>query len=87
MYSYEYSDKLKRILKKLFKKDKKRYEALMGKIEEVISSGDVEHYKNLRYGLSDRKRVQIGHFVLAFMYDKKNGRILFLDYDHHDKIY
>jgi len=87
MYSYEYSDELKRKLKKLSKKDKPLYEQVLKKIDEVINSRDVEHYKNLRYNMKDSKRAHIGHFVLVFQYDKKNNVIRFDDFDHHDKIY
>lgn len=87
MYSCEYSDNLKRILKKLFKKDKSLYEQLLKKIEEVINSYNIENYKNLRYGMKDSKRVHIGHFVLVFQYDKRTNTVLFDDFDHHDNIY
>ena len=87
MYSYEYSEKLKKILKKLFKKDKQLYQRVMKKIKEVINSGDVEHYKNLRHNMKDSKRVHIGHFVLVFQHDKEKDLLKFDDFDHHDKIY
>ncbi|MEK6811306.1 MAG: hypothetical protein AABX96_02230 [Nanoarchaeota archaeon] len=84
---HEVIPNLQRILNKLFKKDKTRYEQVMNKIEEIINSSDVEHYKNLRYDLSDKKRVQIGHFVLVFSFIKSENKIKFLDFDHHDVIY
>ncbi|MFH1802817.1 MAG: addiction module toxin RelE [archaeon] len=88
MYSYEVKPNLKRILDKLHKKDKKQCEAILNKIEQVINSGDVEHYKNLRYDLSEFKGVHVASsFVLIFKYDKKNNKISFEDYDHHDRIY
>ena len=86
-YRYKTSKNLDRILEKLFKKDKPVYEQVMKKIEEVINSSDVEHYKNLRYNLSDRKRVHIGHFVLVFKFNKTENLIEFDDFDHHDIIY
>jgi len=87
MYSYNYSDNLKRILKKLYKKDKSLYEQLLKKIDEIINSYNVENYKNLRYNMKDSKRAHIGHFVLVFQYNKKINMILFDDFDHHDNIY
>lgn len=87
---HDFSGELKAKLKKLFKKDRRRYEILMKKIESIAASDEftVEHYKNLRCGLSDRKRVRIDKsFVLTFKYDKKRKFILFLDFDHHDRIY
>ncbi|PIN85938.1 addiction module toxin RelE [Candidatus Woesearchaeota archaeon CG10_big_fil_rev_8_21_14_0_10_44_13] len=87
MREFEIKPKLGKELVKLFKKDKARYEAAMSKIQEIIDSGDIEHYKNLRYDMKDSKRVQIGHFVLVFSYDKAKDFVSFEDYDHHDNIY
>ncbi len=87
MYNYEVMPNLQRVLNKLFKKDKSRYEQVINKIEEIINSSDVEHYRNLRYDLSDKKRVQIGHFVLVFSFIKSENKIKFLDFDHHDVVY
>lgn len=86
-YRYRISHSLGRILEKLHKKDKSAYEQIMNKIEEVISSPDVEHYKNLKYGLKDRKRVHIGHFVLVFKFNEADNLIEFVDFDHHDNVY
>ena len=87
MREFEIKPELEKKLVKLAKKDKSRYEAVMTKIQEVISSGDVEHYKNLRHDMKDSKRVQLGHFVLVFSYDKAKDFVSFEDYDHHDNIY
>lgn len=87
MHNYEVIPYLQKILNKLFKKDKATYEQVMKKIEEILNSPDIEHYKNLRYNLSDKKRVQIGHFVLVFSFIKPENKIKFLDFDHHDVIY
>jgi len=87
MYNHKISEKLQGIMLKLSKKDKSLYEQLLKKIEEVINSYDIEHYKNLRYNMKESKRVQIGHFVLVFQFDKQNNEIKFDDFDHHDNIY
>jgi YafQ family addiction module toxin component len=88
MYDFERSDKLAKILKKLFKKDKVRYEATMKKIQEVISSENPQRYKNLSYHLSDFMGVHIdSHFILIFKVDEKNRQIRFEDLQHHDTAY
>jgi YafQ family addiction module toxin component len=87
MYSYEIKPYLKKILGKIAKKDKQTYEQILKKIKEVITSGDVEHYKNLRNDFKEFKRVHIGHFVLVFKFDKTNNLISFENFDHHDRIY
>ncbi len=84
---YKTSKNLDRILVKLQKKDKTLYENLLNKIDEVINSPDIGHYKNLRYDLKECKRVHVGSFVLVFKYDKQNDFVYFDDFDHHDNIY
>ena len=74
----------------LLKKDRRRYEILMKKIEEIVNSDEetIERYKNLRYHLKNEKRVHIDKsFVLTFEYNKTKKFILFTDFDHHDNIY
>ena len=63
------------------------YNQILKKIDDVIHSEDVEHYKNLRYNMQDSKRAHIGHFVLIFQYKKEENIILFDDFDRHDNIY
>ena len=87
MYNFDVSENLEKILNKLSKKDKDLYNQILKKIDEVIHSEDVEHYKNLRYNMNDSKRVHIGSFVLIFQYKKEENLILFDDFDHHDNIY
>jgi len=87
MREYEIKPSLFGKLTKISKKDKKRYEAIIKKINEIINSDNPEHYKNLRHDMKHSKRVHIGHFVLVFSYDKNKDFISFEDYEHHDKVY
>jgi YafQ family addiction module toxin component len=87
MYNYKISPNLQKILEKLHKKDNRARERIIKKIEEIIKSNTVEHYKNLRHDLKNLKRVQIGERVLVFSFDKKTNTIIFEYLDHHDKIY
>ncbi len=86
MYRWKVNDDLQKKLKKISKKNLSLYNQIFKKINGIIFSSDVEHYKNLRHNMKDSKRVQIGHFVLVFQYNKKENLILFDDFDHHDKI-
>jgi len=79
---YTTSKNLDRILAKLQKKDKQLYGNLLNKMNEILNNPDVEHYKNLKHDMKDFKRVQIGHFVLVFRYDKSDDFIYFEDFDH-----
>jgi YafQ family addiction module toxin component len=87
MYKYEVMPNLQKILNKLFNKDRINYEQVIKKVEEIINSGDPQHYKNLRAPLQNLKRVHIGHFVLVFSVDENTKTIKFENFDHHDKIY
>ena len=87
MYNYEIRPNLQRILKKLSKKDNQTYERTIKKIEEIINSNSIEHYKNLKHSLKTFKRVQIGEKVLIFNFNENTNTITFEDFDHHDKIY
>lgn len=88
MYNWERSDKLKKILQKLQKRDKVRYEATLHKIQEVVTCENPHHYKNLRYDMKEFKRVHIdSHFVLIFKVEENTKTIKFEDLQHHDTIY
>ena len=90
MFDFDISDELKWIIKKLLTKDRKKVEIINKKIKEIVNcdAAAVEHYKNLKCGMSDYKRVHIDKsFVLTFKVDKARNFILFVDFDHHDKVY
>ncbi len=88
MRDYYFEEKLKKKLSIVLKKDPRRYKILVKKIEEIIVSDNIDHYKNLRKPLQNFKRIHIdAHFVLVFKYEKNEDVIYFYDFDHHDKIY
>ena len=84
---YEILPSLEKKLRKLSQNDRPLYGQVLKKVEEVINTSDVEHYKNLQYNLKDKKRVHIGHFVLVFRFIETENKIIFDDFDHHDNIY
>lgn len=89
-FEYDLSDKLREILDKLRSRDPKKVEIINKKIKQIVNSDEttIEHYKNLKYGMSDRKRAHIDKsFVLVFKYDKASKFVLFVDFDHHDVVY
>jgi len=88
MREFEVEAKLHQTLKKIFKRDRKRYEIIWKKINEIINIADVEHYKNLKFPMNEFKRVHIDKsFVLVFRYDREKDKVIFFDLDHHDRIY
>lgn len=90
MFDYDFSDELKLKIKKLIKKNKKITDIIYKKINQIIICDEesINHYKNLRYGLKELKRVHIDRsFVLIFKVDINKKFILFTDFDHHDNVY
>jgi len=88
MRNFSIEDSLKKTLIKISKKDKIMYEAVMDKMNEILTCEDVNHYKNLRKPLQEFKRVHIkSSFVLMFKYIPSEDKIIFFDLDHHDRIY
>lgn len=86
MYSISIRPHLDKILVKLVKKNRKQYEIVMRKIDEIVQNP--HRYKNLRMPLQDWKRVHIdNHFVLTFSIDEQKQTVVFEDYDHHNNIY
>ena len=87
MHELEIKPELDKKLIKLFKKDRTQYEAVINKINEILNSDTLEHYKHLRYDMKESQRVHIGHFILVFSYKKEIDLVSFEDYGHHDDIY
>lgn len=84
------SDEVKETINKLYSKDKQLFLELQKKMNQIIDcdKDTINYYKNLRYGLSDYKRVHIGKsFVLLFSVDLQNNTNYFVKFDHHDKAY
>ncbi len=86
MYNYEIKPELQRILNKLFKKDRKMYEVVMNKIEEIIQNP--QHYKPLKHDLAGERRAHImKSFVLKFEIDESKKIVTFIVFSHHDEAY
>jgi YafQ family addiction module toxin component len=78
---------IKEILKKLKKRDATLFKALQKKINQIASldKESLQHFKNLRGGLKEYKRVHIGSYVLIFKIEEDT--IIFTKFLHHDKAY
>jgi YafQ family addiction module toxin component len=89
-FTFDLSDNLKVTIRELLKKDKARVLILNKKIKEIVNctEKEIDHYRNLRHGLSDYRRVHIDRsFVLIFRVFKKEKHILFERLEHHDRVY
>ena len=86
MYFLKIKPELDRKLAKLFNKNRKQYEIIMKKAQEILKNP--HHYKNLRAPLQHWKEVHIDrHFVLTFSVNENEKSVTLEDFDHHDKIF
>lgn len=89
-WTFEYSDELTKKLKKIKRKNPMQFSMILKKRDDIKQKihENPEHFKNLKYDLSDFKRVHINtHFVLIFNVDKVKKIVRFEDFDHHDNVY
>ena len=88
MRKFSVEEKLRKTMNKLSKKDSSMLDALIKKINEIVGCKEVSHYKNLRKPLQHLKRAHIkGPYVLTFRYIESEDKVIFYDFDHHDKVY
>jgi mRNA-degrading endonuclease RelE of RelBE toxin-antitoxin system len=88
MREFSIEQRLEENIRRLFRKDRATYDALMNKIREILNCENVNHYKNLKKPLQHLKRVHVrGSFVLTFRYNQREDEVVFYDFDHHDKVY
>jgi mRNA-degrading endonuclease RelE of RelBE toxin-antitoxin system len=83
-YELELTETLARKFKKLQKKGRPLLITCRKKISEIIQNP--YHYKHLKY--EDRFRVHVGgSFVITYKVFEEKKLVLFLDIEHHDKVY
>lgn len=86
MYLLEIKPSLDKKLAKIYKKNRKQFESIMKKVEEIIQNP--QHYKNLRVPMQHLKRVHIdASFVLIFSVDENTKTVTLIDFEHHDNVY
>ena len=84
-YNIQFENALEIILQKIKKKDYILYQRIIHKILEI--SKNPELGKPLRNVLKGKRRVHVGSFVLVYSIDKKNETVIFINFEHHDKVY
>ena len=85
-YSLEVAEELNKLFAKLAKKDKKTFEAINKKVNEILENP--YHYKPLKAPLQNKRRVHISSsFVLIFKINEERKAVQLLEFEHHDKAY
>jgi mRNA-degrading endonuclease RelE of RelBE toxin-antitoxin system len=90
MFTFEFTDILKKKVEKLAKKDKVLAQNFRKKLEEIITRDEVSinSYKNLKKPMNDKKRVHLtDNFILLFQVNLKDKHIIFVDIIHRDFAY
>jgi YafQ family addiction module toxin component len=90
MYDLEIKPTAVYKLKKLKKKDQKSFQNVISKLKEasILLETNPDHYKNLRKPLQDYKRIHVNKsFVLIFLVDEKNKKMIITNYEHHKRVY
>ena len=86
IYFLDFRPELDKKLKKLVKRNRKQYDIIMKKADEIVLNPN--HYKSLRAPLQNLKEVHInGHFVLTFSVDENTKTVTLEDFEHHGKIF
>jgi mRNA-degrading endonuclease RelE of RelBE toxin-antitoxin system len=84
-YEVAVNANMSKILKKLKKKNRQLYDAVLKKAQEI--SIEPHRYKILKHEKSGISRVHLDPFVLTFSIDDESKIVLLEDFDHHDSIY
>lgn len=84
-FSFEIKPELAKKLKKIKKKDSFLFIRIQKKIFEIVEHPS--HYKPLKYGMKNIRRVHFDPYVLTFTINEEEQLVEFLDFEHHDKIY
>ena len=83
--NYEIKEKLDKKLRELAKRDKVLHIAIQKKITKILENPYLG--KPLRNFLKGKRRIHIGHFILIYEIDEEVKKIIFLNFEHHDKAY
>jgi len=83
-YYLDISKDLDKKLSNLAKKDKRQFEAINKKVQQILENPS--HFKPLKGDMHGARRVHIGSFVIVYEIDEEKI-VRLLDYDHHDNVY
>ena len=90
MFSFDITDRLKKKLAKLVKKDKVLAETFRKKANEVIQRDEhsIQAYKNLKSPLHEFNRIHLtDNYILLSHLDVEHQHIVFVDLVHWDVAY
>jgi len=84
-YELDISDVCEESIRKHSKKNAALKTALEKKIRQILENP--HHFKPLKNPLQNKRRVQLGSFVLIYEIDEQTRTVKFLKFSHHDDAY
>jgi addiction module RelE/StbE family toxin len=84
-YTVVADPKVVAIFRKMWQKDSTRFGQIEKKLLELAENPEIG--KPLKQSLKGYWRLHIGHYILMYRIDRKNQRIILVDYAHHDEAY
>lgn len=81
----DFSDRAKRWLRKMKKRDRAMFEQIRRKIEDIRRKPEMGSPK--RYRLSGFRGVHVGPFVIVYKWDATERVVEILEISHHDHAY
>ena len=84
-YELDISDVCEEAIKKHGKKNAALKTALEKKMAQILENP--HHFKPLKNPLQNKRRVQLGSFVLIYGIDEQTRTVKFLRFSHHDDAY
>ena len=77
--------KVDAIFRKMWQKDSVRFDQIGKKLVELAENPEIG--KPLKKPLRGFWRLHIGHYVFMYKVDRKNQKIILVDYAHDDEVY
>ncbi|NYZ61065.1 type II toxin-antitoxin system RelE/ParE family toxin [Candidatus Micrarchaeota archaeon] len=84
-YELDISDVCEEAIRKHGKKNAELKTALEKKIRQILENP--HHFKPLRNPLQNKRRVQLGSFVLIYEIEEQTRTVKLLKFSHHDDAY
>lgn len=85
VYELDISDVCEESIKKYGKKNAALKTALEKKIRQILENP--HHFKPLKNPLQNKRRVQLGSFVLIYEIEEQTRAVKFLKFSHHGDAY
>lgn len=85
MYNLSLKKSVEKKLKKISKKDKELFKSISKKVKQIQATP--YHFKPLHKPMQNKRRANVGSFVLIYEINEQFKTITLMDIEHHDNVY